>query len=758
MAFLHLFAAALLSFLLTLAGTTQAATNTGWHSLADIASGRIGYVSGTVFDTYLHQHYTQARIVGYNNSTDLIQALQSGKLDAALVARISAQAMVKKTPELAMLGTAVMNFPLGIGFAKSRSDLRERFNAWLAQARADGRYQAMHARWFTGDPEQVVMPVQQAAAPRERYVLAVSVADMPYVAYKDGRHVGFDIEILQTWAADENIRLDIHTLDFGALLPAIASGKADLIADGIAITDERRKAVDFSAPYAEEQGAAIALRSRVAALSPAPATTAAVTPPAATTADRFDPGQRRMALPIGTFMDIWASREFPTAHITRVNSIPDLLLSLQTGHSDLVLLDSVSARAQATSNPDLVIAHDGLAPSPIAAAFTLQNEALRERFDRFIKQLQADGTLAEMHQRWFTPQPERVQMPEIALPDSGTPLRVGTSQILGLPFASRADGQYIGHEIELAQRFAHHLGTPLKLVPMEFETLIPSLAAGKIDVLIANLTITPEREKQVAFSQPYNHETLAVLARATDKAATATTAHPNWFAPLAASLTATFITEQRWRLVLEGLWITLTVSLLASIFGTLLGALVCALRMAPQPMLQHIGRIYIGVMRGLPVLLLLMLTYYVAFARIDIPPVAVAVLAFGMNFAAYVAEIFRSGVRSIDPGQYEAGIAMGFSRLATFTHFILPQAVQRILPVYRGEFISLIKMTSIVGYIGVMDLTKASDIIRSRTFEAFFPLVMVSLAYFLVIWLLGLLLDRIEQRSDPAWRRERRLG
>jgi polar amino acid transport system substrate-binding protein len=230
------------------------------------------------------------------------------------------------------------------------------------------------------------------------------------------------------------------------------------------------------------------------------------------------------------------------------------------------------------------------------------------------------------------------------------------------------------------------------------------------------------------------------------------------FDAIAASLTATFITEQRWRLVVEGLWITLTVSLLATILGTVLGGAICALRMAPQRGLQQIGRFYIGVIRGLPVLLLLMLTYYVAFARIDIHPVAVAVLAFGMNFAAYVAEIFRSGIRSIDPGQYEAGIAMGFSRVATFAHFILPQAARRILPVYRGEFISLVKMTSIVGYIGVMDLTKASDIIRSRTFEAFFPLVMVSLAYFLVIWLLGLLLDRIEKRSDPVWRRMQREG
>lgn len=523
---------------------------------------------------------------------------------------------------------------------------------------------------------------------------------------------------------------------------------------------------------------AAVLLSTLLTLSGATAATDQVATDKAQTS-QFDPGQRRIAVHIGTFMDIWASREFPSAQITRFNSQADMILSLQSGRSDVVLLDAVSAHAQAALTPDLAVAQDDLAPSPIAAAFSLQNRALRERFDRFLAQLRADGTLAQMHQRWFVPQPQKVQMPEITLPSTGKPLRIGTSLILGLPFVSHADGRYIGHDVELAQRFAQHAGMPLQFVPMAFETLIASLAANKIDAIIINLTVTPERKKQVAFSQPYNHETLAVLVRAKDlatpvaapataaletgtaansAAAASPAASPGWLDSLAASLTSTFITEQRWRLVVEGLWITLTVSLLATVFGTLLGGLICALRMAPQPWLQQIGRLYIGVMRGLPVLLLLMLTYYVAFARIDIHPVAVAVLAFGMNFAAYVAEIFRSGVRSIDPGQYEAGIAMGFSRMATFTHFILPQAVQRILPVYRGEFISLIKMTSIVGYIGVMDLTKASDIIRSRTFEAFFPLVMVSLAYFLVIWLLGLLLDRIEKRSDPAWRRAQRQG
>jgi polar amino acid transport system substrate-binding protein len=133
--------------------------------------------------------------------------------------------------------------------------------------------------------------------------------------------------------------------------------------------------------------------------------------------------------------------------------------------------------------------------------------------------------------------------------------------------------------------------------------------------------------------------------------------------------------------------------------------------------------------------------------------VLVATIAFGMNFAAYTSEIFRTGIEGVDPGQSEAGIAMGFSKVQTFVHVVLPQTVRRILPVYKGEFISLVKMTSIVGYIAVQDLTKASDIVRSRTFDAFFPLIMVAMLYFAISWILMQSLEYLERVTDPKYRR-----
>jgi polar amino acid transport system substrate-binding protein len=151
-------------------------------------------------------------------------------------------------------------------------------------------------------------------------------------------------------------------------------------------------------------------------------------------------------------------------------------------------------------------------------------------------------------------------------------------------------------------------------------------------------------------------------------------------------------------------------------------------------------------MRGMPVLVLLMIMFYVVFAGTSVNPVTVAVITFGMNFAAYVSEMFRSAIESVDNGQTEAGVALGFTPFKTFIYIVLPQAFKQVLPVFKGETISLVKTTSIVGFIAVQDLTKVGDIIRSRTFDAFFPLIMVAVLYFVISWIFAAVLDYIGKK------------
>ena len=161
---------------------------------------------------------------------------------------------------------------------------------------------------------------------------------------------------------------------------------------------------------------------------------------------------------------------------------------------------------------------------------------------------------------------------------------------------------------------------------------------------------------------------------------------------------------------------------------------------------------FIRLVQGIPTLVLLMVLYYIVFASTMLSGVVIAILAFSINFGVYVSEMIRTGIDAVDRGQWEAAEALGFGRAKTFTKVIAPQAARHILPVYKGELISMVKMTSVVGYISVEDLTKATDLIRSRTFEAFFPLIVTAILYFLLAWALTSLLRLAELRIDPKRR------
>ena len=201
--------------------------------------------------------------------------------------------------------------------------------------------------------------------------------------------------------------------------------------------------------------------------------------------------------------------------------------------------------------------------------------------------------------------------------------------------------------------------------------------------------------------------------------------------------------------MLDGLYMTLEVSMLSLLFATLWGSVICALRMSRNRWLRAPAGIYIELMRSLPLLVLLLVSFYVIFAATALTKVQVSVVCFSLYFGAYFAEIFRSGITGVEKGQWEAGAALGMNKRQVFGKIVLPQALLHILPVFRTQTTALIKATSIVGYISVMDITKAGDYIRSRTFDAFFPLLLVATIYLILSWIFGTGIDAIQHRLTP---------
>ena len=212
-----------------------------------------------------------------------------------------------------------------------------------------------------------------------------------------------------------------------------------------------------------------------------------------------------------------------------------------------------------------------------------------------------------------------------------------------------------------------------------------------------------------------------------------------------------FVTDDRWKYITDGLKVTLEVTFLAVLIGILLGLFVAIVRSTYDKthklkILNFICNIYITVIRGTPVVVQLLIIYFVVFASMDVSKVFVAVMAFGMNSGAYVAESFRSGIMSIDQGQFEAGRSLGFNYAQTMVHIIMPQAFKNVLPALGNEFIVLLKETSVAGYIALQDLTKGGDIIRSRTYDAFMPLIAVALIYLVMVMIFTKLVALLERR------------
>ena len=221
------------------------------------------------------------------------------------------------------------------------------------------------------------------------------------------------------------------------------------------------------------------------------------------------------------------------------------------------------------------------------------------------------------------------------------------------------------------------------------------------------------------------------------------------------SLYKTLIVQDRYKYILSGLTTKVIIEFFSVIIGIIIGTLVSLIRNNYEvnkkgKILNKICEIYVNVIRGTPVILQLMIIYYVIFKSVNINITLVGIIAFGINSGAYVSEIIRSGINSIDKGQLEAGLSLGLNYHKTMKLIILPQAIKNILPALGNEFITLLKETSVGAYIGILELTKASDIISSRTYDYFFPLIIVAIIYLIMTLGLSKLVNLMERRLNNA--------
>lgn len=461
---------------------------------------------------------------------------------------------------------------------------------------------------------------------------------------------------------------------------------------------------------------------------------------------------QQVAVCVSSTYDTYLSQHHPDIELFRVAEPTYGVLPVLEHQVPAVLLGGGLAKAVVRENPNLVMLSEPVFVEEMGIGFN--NTKLRDDFNDYLEALRASDSLSLLIQKWSDDGGTAEMWGIEPSGDSGI-LRIGVT--MTMPYAYLRGSDYCGIDLELLFSFAarHHLKPQVKILGLT--SLVAALSSDKVDVICGGLAITPERADKFFFANSHitSSATLVVKREHADPNAITEVIAPEaltaferggWWDAVKQSFYHNLIVEKRYMLIVRGMDTTLYISLMSILIGTFLSLFVCFARMNKNRILRYSARVYIALLRGIPQVVLLMIMFYIVFAATNLSSKFVATITFSLYFAASVAEVFRVAIQSIDKGQAEAGRVLGFSRLKTFIYIIFPQALRRILPVYKNEIISLVKITAIVGYVAVQDLTQAGDIIRSRTFEAFFPLILVAVLYFLLAWSLIFILKLIEKR------------
>ncbi len=458
---------------------------------------------------------------------------------------------------------------------------------------------------------------------------------------------------------------------------------------------------------------------------------------------------KNIGVQLGTTGDIYATDyEEQGSKIERYNKAADAVQALKLGRIDCIVLDENPAKKFVENNPELKILEEEFAVEEYAICISKESKELKEKINGAITKIKEDGTLDRIVKNYIgdDTKGKYPYEPKAGERKNGT-LTMATNAAFE-PYEYMQDGEITGIDVDMAWAICDLLDMELKIENIEFDAIINAVQSGKADVGIAGMTITEDRLKSIDFTHPYTTATQVIIVK--DNAVGQETS-------LVEKLKNNFVTENRWKYIATGLLTTLQISFFAVLIGIVLGFVIAIVRSScdktgKAKALNWILKAYLTIIRGTPAMIQLLIIYYVIFASSDINKVFVAIIAFGLNSSAYIAEIVRSGIMSIDDGQLEAGRSLGFTYAQSMWHFILPQAFKNVLPALGNEFIVLIKETSISGYIGIVDLTRGGDYIRSRTYEAFIPLVAVALVYLVIVMVLTWLVGRMERRLKRSER------
>ncbi len=460
-----------------------------------------------------------------------------------------------------------------------------------------------------------------------------------------------------------------------------------------------------------------------------------------------------LGVTIGSIFDGYSRALYPDTEVVYYNNFSDLFQSLKQGKVDGFLYDKpgFSAVARTDDNLQYTVVPEYM----VDIGFCFQKNEYGEQLAAEMSALQAelweDGTMDALIEKWYG---EKEPTQTLERPDFGENAKpfIVAFDSSHKPFTYMLNGQLAGLEVEVIYKFCLKYGYEPEILDVPFASGMAGLSSEKFDV--ASAYITAERQKSVNFADPYMSAQVVMITYEQEDALSP-------IRNLRKSFKKTVLDENRWKSILSGFYTTLLISFFAVLIGAAFGFLFFLLSISRKGWLakpaKALSAISAFIVRGTPSLVLLMIIYYVVFANRDISGTTVAVIGFSMTFGSFVYTNLKVISSGVDQGQVEAAYALGYGYMHTFFKIVLPQTMYIFLPVCREEILNLIKLTSVVGYVAVNDLTKVADIIRSSTFDAFFPLIIATVFYFVLTWAAIALMHAVARRIDPKIRRKKRI-
>ncbi len=443
-----------------------------------------------------------------------------------------------------------------------------------------------------------------------------------------------------------------------------------------------------------------------------------------------------------------ARKVLPDAQYVYLDFVSDLVQNLKQNKIDAFVIAESYVENLKLEGVDVDYLPENLGDVPTSYIFAKneKGQQLCAQMNEFLKQCEADGTLTALDQKWIHSDETQRTFTKSKLSGENGTLKVGTDAASS-PFVYLRGTEPVGFEVELFDKFCATYGYDYEIKVELFETMLVDMASGKLDAALDAIEIMPEREQSMLFANPtYIQKTVAVI---NSDAITG----KSFLDETKDRIAATIIIEDRWKMFFSGIFSTLTITFSSMIFGTLLGFAVYMLYREKIKPVNKIINTVIQTLQGLPTMVLLLFFYYIVFGSVDVPAIFVAVVVFSILLSVSVFVMLKSGAESISKGQTEAALSLGFSERRAFVKFILPQVIRIFFPSYRLALNTLLLETAIVGYIAVQDLTRIADLIRARTYDAFLPIIIISIIYLLLSWLLKKFADNVAIHFDPKTRR-----